>query len=83
MRGERTAKDLRADMRIGGAARMGEQTGVIGLHRGRAVDAEPVTDQRRVQPVLERKAHPEVGGQAQRRHQLRGSNLLADLRRLG
>jgi hypothetical protein len=59
---------------------MGEQAGVIGLRRRRRVNpeavGEPARDQRAVQPVLERKAHPEVGGQAERADHLRGTNSL-------
>jgi hypothetical protein len=36
-----------------------------------------------VQPVLERKAHAEVGGQAQGGDEFRASDLLAALRRFG
>jgi hypothetical protein len=52
------AEDLSGDVRIGGAARVGKQAGVIGLRRRRGVDPEPVgesgRDQRAVQTVLER-----------------------------
>jgi hypothetical protein len=84
--GHRTAEDLGGDVRIGGAPRVGQQAGVIGLRRSRAVDAEPIAephrDHRGVQPMLERKPHAEVRGQAQGRNQLRGADLFAVLRRL-
>ena len=87
MRRQRAAEDLRRDVRVGGAADVGQQGRVVGLRRRGAVDAEPVAephrDQRGLEPVLEREAHPEVGGQAQRCDQLRASHLLAALRRLG
>jgi hypothetical protein len=87
MNGQGIAEDLGGDVRIRGAARVGEEAAVVGLRRRRAVDAEPAAephrDQRGVQPVLERQAHAEVGGQAQGRDQLRASDLLGDLRRLG
>ena len=87
MRGQRPAEDLRGDVRIRRAAGMREQAGVVGLARRRAVDAEPLgepgRDQRGVQAVLERKPHTEIGGKAQRGHELRAADLLAALRRFG
>jgi hypothetical protein len=44
---------------------------------------EPGRDQRDVQAVLERKAHAEIGGQAQGGDQLRAVGLLAALGRVG
>ena len=67
------------DVRVRGAARMGEEAGVVGLRHVLAVDAEavgePHRDQRAVQAVLEREPHAEVRRQAQGRDQLRASNL--------
>ena len=82
---QRTAEHVRSDVRVGRAARMREQAGVVRLRQVLAVDAEavgdPHRDQRAVQAVLERERHAEVGRQAQRRDQLRGPDLLAALRR--
>jgi hypothetical protein len=87
IRRERIAVDLRSDVRVRGAARMGEQARVVGLPAGLAVDAEAVgeahRDQRAVQAVLEREPHAEVRRQTQRRSKLRASDPLAALRRSG
>jgi hypothetical protein len=70
MGGQRVAKDLGGDVGVGGAARMGEEAGIVGLRGRRLVNpealGEPGRDQGAVQPVLEREAHTEVGGQAER-----------------
>ena len=62
-------------MRIRGAPDVGQQARVVGVRGRRAIDTEPVAephrDQRGLEPVIEREAHPEVGGQAQRCDQLR------------
>jgi hypothetical protein len=59
---------------------MGEQAGVVRLGRRRPVNpeaiGEPARDQRAVQAVLEREAHPEVGGQAECADHLGGTNSL-------
>jgi hypothetical protein len=66
--GQRPAEDLRGDVGLGRAAGVAEQAGVVGLRCARSVDAQPVGqahgDQRRVQAVLEREGHAEVGRQA-------------------
>jgi hypothetical protein len=84
---ERIAEGIRRDVRVRGAARMGEEAGVVGLRDGLAVDAEPVGEPHRnqgaMQAVLEREPHAEVRRQAQRRDQLRASDLRAALRRFG
>ena len=86
MGGERGPEELRGDVGVSGAARMGKQAGVIRLRRRRRVDPEPVSeparDQRGVQPVLEREPHAEVGRQAQGPDHLRGADLLGALGRL-
>ena len=87
MSGQGVAEDLWRDVRIRGATRVGEQAGVVGVRRRGGVDAEPfgepARDQRAPQPMLERKAHAQVGGQAQRGDQLRAPDLLGALRRFG
>jgi hypothetical protein len=84
---ERIAENLRRDVRVRGAARMGEEANVVGLRDGLAVDAEPVGEPHRnqgaMQAVLEREPHAGVRRQAQRRDQLRASDLRAALRRFG
>ena len=87
MGGERTAEDLRGDVRLRGAAGVEEQARVVGL-RGLVVAdpealREPHRDQRAVQAVLERESHPEVRREAERRHQLRAADLRAARRRCG
>ncbi len=73
-------EDLGGDLGVGSAARVGEQTGVVGLRRSLGVDPEAIAKPHRgegaVQPVLERKAMAQVGGQTQRRDQLRGADSL-------
>jgi hypothetical protein len=58
------------DVRVRGATGMYEQRGVIGLDGGLAVDSkrvgEPHRDHGGLQTVLERKAHPQVGREAER-----------------
>ena len=80
---QRIAEDLGGDMGVGGAARMGEQACVIGLRGGGRVAPKPVgessRDQCRVQPVLEREAHAEVGGQAERADHLGRTDPLGGL----
>jgi hypothetical protein len=82
--GERTAEDLRGDVGVGRAARVREQAAVVRLRGVLLIDAEPVGephgDQRRVQPVLEGKAHAQVRAEAQRRDQFGCADALAALR---
>ena len=87
MSGQRIAEDLRGDVGVGGAARMGKQAGVVGLRcRGR-VDPEPVSEPRRgqraLEPMLEREPHAKIGRQTQGPDHLRGADLLGALGRLG
>jgi hypothetical protein len=87
MRRQRIAVDLRSDVRIRGAARVGQQARVVRLPANLAVDAEtvgePHRNQRAAQTVLERKTHAEVCRQTQRRDQLRAPDLLAARRPYG
>ena len=80
----RAAEDLRGHVGIRGAAGIHQQAGVVGLRGRRAVDSETVRElhchQRAVQALLERKAHPQVGGQAERRRNLRGAHSLTPRR---
>jgi hypothetical protein len=74
-------------VRIGRATRVGEQAGVVGLRRRGGIESKPVSEPGRnqgaAQAVLERLAHAQVGGHAQRGDELRASNLLVALRRFG
>ena len=81
---QRTAEDLRGDVDLGRAAGVREQAGVVGLGCCPSVDAEPVgeahRDHRRLQPVLERKCHPQICRQAERGDQLGGADSLVAVR---
>ena len=80
----RAAEDLRRDVGIRRAAGVHQQARVVGLRGRRAVDPEavrqPHRDQRAVQALLERKAHPQIGGQAKRRGHLGGTHSVAPRR---
>jgi hypothetical protein len=84
--GERVAEDLGGYVGVGGATRVREHAGVVGLRGRLGIEPEAVgesgRDQGALQPVLEREPHAEVGGQAQRRDHLGGANLLGPLGRL-
>ena len=41
MHGQRRGEDLTCDLRLGRASRMSQQTRVVRLHRGRAIDPQP------------------------------------------
>jgi hypothetical protein len=83
---QRTAENLRGDVRVRGAPGMGEEAGVVSPGDILAVDAEPLGephgDKSAVQTVLEREPHAEVRRQTQGRDELRAADLSA-LRRSG
>jgi hypothetical protein len=78
--GHRTTEYPGGQVRVRRAARVGQQAPVIRLYRGLAVHAEPIRqphrDHGRVQAVLEREPHAEVGGEAQGGDDLSGAQLL-------
>ena len=78
--GHVTAEDLSGEVRLRGAAAVGEQAGVVGLRRRLRADSQTLAqshrDLRCVQTVLERKAHGEIRRQAQCRHDLGRANAL-------
>ncbi|MGE5289379.1 MAG: hypothetical protein ACM3ML_19700 [Micromonosporaceae bacterium] len=78
--GQGTTEHLRGQMRIRRAARVRQQAPVIRLHRGLTVHTKPIRqphrDHRRLQAVLEREPHAQIGGQAQGADDLSGAQLL-------
>jgi len=78
--GQGTTEHLGGQVRVRRAARVRQQAPVIRLHRGLTVDTEPICqphrDHGRVQAVLEREPHAEVGGEAQGADDLSGAQLL-------
>ena len=74
----RAAEGLRRHLDVDVAARVHQQAGVVRLRRRRAVDPEAIAEAHRdegaVQAVLERERHREIGAEAQRRDDLRGTN---------
>ena len=72
------AEGLRGDVGVHGAADVKEQARIVGLGGDLRIDTQPVAQphcgQSAVQPMFQLHAKAQVGGERQRRDQLRGTN---------